>query len=80
MNLQGITNCMSHGSLSRKALLIFTSPLSTIVLTAEEASLLALEYNVNPVVGSTESLFDLTSQYVSFKSSHSIIPESLFKI
>ncbi|KAG0289909.1 hypothetical protein BGZ96_006626 [Linnemannia gamsii] len=32
------------------------------ILTAEEASLLALEYNVNPVVGSTESLFDLTSQ------------------
>ncbi|KAF9156917.1 hypothetical protein BG015_010852 [Linnemannia schmuckeri] len=32
------------------------------ILTAEEASLLALEYNVNPVVGSTENLFDLTSQ------------------
>ncbi|KAF9134956.1 hypothetical protein BGW39_005253 [Mortierella sp. 14UC] len=32
------------------------------ILTSEEASLLALEYNVNPIVGSTESLFDLTSQ------------------
>ncbi|KAF9418658.1 hypothetical protein BGZ94_009630 [Podila epigama] len=30
------------------------------VLTSEEASLLALEYNVNPIVGSQESLFDLT--------------------
>ncbi|KAK3841239.1 MAG: translation initiation factor IF-2 [Linnemannia gamsii] len=32
------------------------------ILTSEEASLLALEYNVNPIVGSTESLFDLTAQ------------------
>ncbi|KAF9106502.1 hypothetical protein BGX29_009314 [Mortierella sp. GBA35] len=32
------------------------------ILTSEEASLLALEYNVNPIVGSTESLFDLTSK------------------
>ncbi|KAF9946744.1 hypothetical protein BGZ72_011166 [Mortierella alpina] len=32
------------------------------LLTSEEASLLALEYNVNPIVGSTESAFDLTSQ------------------
>ncbi|KAG0211316.1 hypothetical protein BGX28_008139 [Mortierella sp. GBA30] len=32
------------------------------ILTAEEASLLALEYNVNPIVGSTETLFDLVSQ------------------
>ncbi|KAG0336458.1 hypothetical protein BG000_006562 [Podila horticola] len=33
------------------------------ILTSEEASLLALEYNVNPIVGNTETLFDLTSQY-----------------
>ncbi|KAG0343598.1 hypothetical protein BG004_005146 [Podila humilis] len=32
------------------------------ILTSEEASLLALEYNVNPVLGNTESLFDLTPQ------------------
>ncbi|KAF9919535.1 hypothetical protein FBU30_010907 [Linnemannia zychae] len=32
------------------------------ILTSEEASLLALEYNVNPIVGSTEKLFDLTSK------------------
>ncbi|KAG0017911.1 hypothetical protein BGZ81_010471, partial [Podila clonocystis] len=32
------------------------------ILTSEEASLLALEYNVNPIVGNTETLFDLTSQ------------------
>ncbi|KAG0058886.1 hypothetical protein BGZ89_000895 [Linnemannia elongata] len=32
------------------------------ILTSEEASLLALEYNVNPIVGSTENLFDLTPQ------------------
>ncbi|KAG0036478.1 hypothetical protein BGZ82_004136, partial [Podila clonocystis] len=31
------------------------------ILTSEEASLLALEYNVNPIVGNTETLFDLTS-------------------
>ncbi|KAF9578907.1 hypothetical protein BGW38_005074, partial [Lunasporangiospora selenospora] len=31
-------------------------------LTAEEASLLALEYNVNPIMGNTESLFDLVSR------------------
>ncbi|KAI8598536.1 hypothetical protein EDD21DRAFT_356277 [Dissophora ornata] len=30
------------------------------ILTSEEASLLALEYNVNPIVGTTENLFDLT--------------------
>ncbi|KAF9359909.1 hypothetical protein BGX34_008081 [Mortierella sp. NVP85] len=30
------------------------------ILTSEEASLLALEYNVNPIVGTTEKLFDLT--------------------
>ncbi|KAG0072248.1 hypothetical protein BGZ92_004092, partial [Podila epicladia] len=32
------------------------------ILTSEEASLLALEYNVNPIVGNTETLFDLTSK------------------
>ncbi|KAF8950968.1 hypothetical protein BGZ52_000963, partial [Haplosporangium bisporale] len=32
------------------------------ILTSEEASLLALEYNVNPIVGNTETLFDLTSR------------------
>ncbi|KAG9324767.1 hypothetical protein KVV02_005358 [Mortierella alpina] len=32
------------------------------LLTSEEASLLALEYNVNPIVGSTESAFDLVAQ------------------
>ncbi|KAF9194102.1 hypothetical protein BGZ51_001081 [Haplosporangium sp. Z 767] len=32
------------------------------ILTSEEASLLALEYNVNPIIGSTEALFDLTPQ------------------
>ncbi|KAG0018116.1 hypothetical protein BGZ80_007535 [Entomortierella chlamydospora] len=32
------------------------------ILTSEEASLLALEYNVNPIIGTTEKLFDLTSQ------------------
>lgn len=32
------------------------------ILTSEEASLLALEYNANPIVGSTEKLFDLTSK------------------
>ncbi|KAG0350602.1 hypothetical protein BG005_009853 [Podila minutissima] len=32
------------------------------ILTSEEASLLALEYNVNPVVGNTETLFDITSK------------------
>ncbi|KAF9106765.1 hypothetical protein BGX27_009037 [Mortierella sp. AM989] len=30
------------------------------ILTSEEASLLALEYNVNPIVGTTEKLFDIT--------------------
>ncbi|ORZ28507.1 hypothetical protein BCR41DRAFT_376450 [Lobosporangium transversale] len=32
------------------------------ILTSEEASLLALEYNVNPIVGTTEKLFDLSPQ------------------
>ncbi|KAF8986021.1 hypothetical protein BGZ46_010438 [Entomortierella lignicola] len=32
------------------------------ILTSEDASLLALEYNVNPIIGTTEKLFDLTSQ------------------
>ncbi|KAG0048905.1 hypothetical protein BGZ83_006199 [Gryganskiella cystojenkinii] len=32
------------------------------ILTAEDASLLALEYNVNPIIANTESLFDLTAQ------------------
>ncbi|KAG0254988.1 hypothetical protein BG011_005407 [Mortierella polycephala] len=32
------------------------------ILTSEDASLLALEYNVNPIVGSVEALFDLTPQ------------------
>ncbi|KAG0294860.1 hypothetical protein BGZ98_001603 [Dissophora globulifera] len=32
------------------------------ILTAEEASLLALEYNVNPIVGTIENLFDLTAK------------------
>ncbi|KAI1301027.1 hypothetical protein EDD11_005863 [Mortierella claussenii] len=32
------------------------------ILTSEEASLLALEYNVNPIVGSSDSLFDLSPQ------------------
>ncbi|KAG0369494.1 hypothetical protein BGZ54_009781 [Gamsiella multidivaricata] len=32
------------------------------ILTSEEASLLALEYNVNPILGSTEKLFDLTAK------------------
>ncbi|KAG0252475.1 hypothetical protein DFQ27_008060 [Actinomortierella ambigua] len=32
------------------------------VLTSDEASLLALEYNTNPILGSQQTLFDLVSQ------------------
>ncbi|GJJ74280.1 translation initiation factor IF-2 [Entomortierella parvispora] len=32
------------------------------ILTSEDASLLALEYNVNPILANTEALFDLTPQ------------------
>ena len=55
--------CMARLTIISFFNLLFLN-LKNPVLTAEEASLLALEYNVNPIVGSTESLFDLTSQYV----------------
>lgn len=77
---RALRNCMPHGSLSRKALLIIALSLSTLVLTSEEASLLALEYNVNPIVGSTENLFDLTPQYVSPKFSRVFLRNSLSSI
>ena len=44
------------------------------VLTVEDASLLALEYNVNPIIANTESLFDLTPQYVFFERGHRFGP------